>query len=192
MSRRSKPTDGKSDQSAGRERPRSRPARRPQVALPEVVLARRPASVPAPVQPSARISVPEPPSTVQPEPSVPAKRAARIITGAVPVDDTELERRHLLARLLDCVGPAAVTRAAKAYVSGGFSFPEEQAVQLKLLEHSDEAEVARALEVLTTLLDQQAPVQLPIFEQRLKRLEEGAETAETRERAAQLRRVLRT
>jgi hypothetical protein len=160
--------------------------------LPEVLLARRPASVPAVATPNVQPGTPNAPPAAPPAPNVPPKRAARIITGAIPVDDTELERRHLLARLLDCVGPAAVTRAAKAYVNSGFSFPEEQAVQLKLLEHSDEAEVARALEVLTTLLDQQAPVQLPIFEQRLKRLEEGAETAETRERAAQLRRALRT
>ncbi|MEP7050973.1 MAG: hypothetical protein ABJB12_11485 [Pseudomonadota bacterium] len=190
MSRRSKPANGKSDKSGARDRPRA--ARRPQAPLPEVMLARRPASVPAVALPDPALSTPEARPALPQQPFVPVKRAARIITGAAPVDDTELERRHLLARLLDCVGPAAVTRAAKAYLNGGFSFPEEQAVQLKLLEHSDEAEVARALEVLTKLLDQQAPVQLPIFEQRLKRLEEGAESAETRERAAQLRRVLRT
>lgn len=190
MSRRSKPTDGKSNHSRERERPR--PARRPQVALPEVVLARRPASLPAVAAPDAPLNTPPTQALLSQEPRERAKRAARIITGAAAADDTELERRQLLARLLDCVGPAAVTRAAKAYLNGGFSFPEEQPVQLKLLEHSDEAEVFRALEVLSKLLDQQPPVQLPIFEQRLKRLEEGAETAETRERAAQLRRVLRT
>jgi len=98
----------------------------------------------------------------------------------------------LLTRLLDSEGPAQVTRAANAYRKAGFQFPEEQPVQLKLLEHGDEAEVCAALEVLTALLDEQAPIQLPVFEQRLKRLEEGAEEAETRNRAAQLRRVLRT
>jgi hypothetical protein len=120
------------------------------------------------------------------------KRAARIVGTPVALDDSELERRHLLTRLLDSEGPAQVTRAANAYRKAGFQFPEEQPVQLKLLEHSDEAEVCAALEVLTALLDEQAPVQLPVFEQRLKRLEEGAEEAETRNRAAQLRRVLRT
>ena len=119
------------------------------------------------------------------------KRAARIV-GAPLVDDSELERRHLLARLLDSEGPAQVTRAANAYRKGGFQFPGEQAVQLKLLEHTDEAEVCTALGVLTVLLDEQAPIQLPVFEQRLKRLEDGAEDAETRSRAAELRRVLRT
>lgn len=156
------------------------------------MLARRPASVPATAAPTAEAKPSQVPAAASQEPSPPAKRAARIVTGAVAVDDAELERRHLLSRLLDCVGPAAVTRAAKAYSNGGFSFPEEQPVQLKLLEHTDEAEVCRALDVLTTLLDQQPPIQLPIFEQRLKRLEEGAENPETRARAAELRRVLRT
>ncbi len=190
MSRRSKPTDGKSDKSGRGER--GRPARRPQAPLPEVVLARRPASIAATAVHSAEVNVANAPIAPAPEPSTPAKRAARIVTGALAVDDAELERRHLLSRLLDCVGPAAVTRAATAYLKGGFSFPEEQPVQLKLLEHSDETAVCRALDVLTALLDQQAPIQLPIFEQRLKRLEEGAENPETRERAAELRRVLRT
>ena len=190
MSRRSKPKDGKSDKPGGRER--ARPARRSQAPLPEVVLARRPATAPAVSAPGATAAVPDTQPGISVQPPVPAKRAARIVTGAVAADDTELERRHLLSRLLDCVGPAAVTRAAKAYLNGGFSFPEEQPVQLKLLEHSDEAQVSSALEVLTKLLDQQAPIQLPIFEQRLKRLEEGAENAETRARAAELRRVLRT
>ncbi|MEO8906247.1 MAG: hypothetical protein ABI488_26780 [Polyangiaceae bacterium] len=190
MSRRSKPTDGNSDKSG--ERGRGRPARRSPAPLPEVMLARRPASVPAAAAPAAEAKPAHSLAAVSQEPTPPAKRAARIVTGAPPVDDTELERRHLLSRLLDCVGPAAVARAAKAYLKGGFSFPEEQPVQLKLLEHTDEAEVCRALDVLTALLDQQAPIQLPIFEQRLKRLEEGAENPETRARAAELRRVLRT
>ena len=112
--------------------------------------------------------------------------------GAPALDDAELERRQLLARLLDSEGPAQVTRAANAYRKGGFRFPDEQPVQLKLLEHSDEGEVQSALVVLTALLDRQAPIQLPVFEQRLKRLEDDAEEAETRSRAAELRRVLRT
>jgi uncharacterized protein YdhG (YjbR/CyaY superfamily) len=86
----------------------------------------------------------------------------------------------------------AVTRAANAYKKGGFQFPEEQPVQLALLEHTDEAEVCNALDVLTGLLDEQPPIKLPVFEQRLKRLEDGAENPETRRRAAELRRVLRT
>jgi hypothetical protein len=186
MSRRSKRTDPKSDQSE-----RRRANRRPVLPLPEVVLARRPAS--------ARPSAPIEPKTEAKEapmaeaaPTVPARRAARIVSGPAALDEVELERRHLLSRLLDSEGPGAVTRAANAYKKGGFQFPQEQPVQLALLEHSDEAEVCSALDVLTALLDEQAPIKLPVFEQRLKRLEDGAENPETRRRAAELRRVLRT
>ena len=156
------------------------------------MLARRPASS---SPPASRID----PVTSQPAPAsepgplpVASKRSARIVATPVTVDDSELERRHLLARLLDSEGPAAVTRAANAYRKAGFQFPEEQLVQLKLLEHKDDAEVCAALGVLAALLDEQAPIKLPVFEQRLKRLEDGAEEAETRTRAAELRRVLRT
>jgi len=186
MSRRSKRTDPKSDQPEQR-----RAGRRPLAPLPEVVLARRPASA-RPAAPSASPSSAPTKPLLDVAPAAPARRAARIVSGPAAVDDVELERRHLLSRLLDSEGPGAVTRAANAYKKGGFQFPEEQPVQLALLEHSDEAEVCSALDVLTALLDEQAPIKLPVFEQRLKRLEDGAENAETRRRAAELRRVLRT
>ncbi|MET0794694.1 MAG: hypothetical protein ABW061_24460 [Polyangiaceae bacterium] len=186
MSRRSKRTDPKSDQPE-----RRRPGRRPLAPLPEVVLARRPASARPAAPVDGEIAAPALP-VVEAAPSAPARRAARMVSGPAPVDDTELERRHLLTRLLDSEGPGAVTRAANAYRKGGFQFPLEQPVQLALLEHSDEAEVCSALDALTSLLDEQAPIKLPVFEQRLKRLEDGAENPETRRRAAELRRVLRT
>jgi hypothetical protein len=160
------------------------------------MLARRPASastIPNAGKGAADLALPQAARAPEVEAApVASKRAARIVGPPPAVDDSELERRHLLARLLDSEGPAQVTRAANAYRKAGFRFPEEQAVQLKLLEHSDEAEVCAALEVLTALLDEQAPIQLPVFEQRLKRLEDGADEAETRNRAAELRRVLRT
>ena len=187
MSRRSKRTDPKSDQAEHR-----RPARRAIAPLPEVVLARRPASSSPPASHVERVP-PAPAAPPEPETlPVASKRSARIVGAPIAVDDQELERRHLLARLLDSEGPAQVTRAANAYRKAGFRFPDEQPVQLKLLEHSDEAVVCAALDVLTTLLDQQAPIKLPVFEQRLKRLEDGADEAATRARAAELRRVLRT
>ncbi len=187
MSRRSKRTDPKSDRAEHR-----RPAPRATAPLPEVMLARRPASMSPTALSSAPVTPLAPPAPEAEAAPVASKRAARIVATPSTVDDSELERRHLLARLLDSEGPAAVTRAANAYRKGGFQFPEEQLVQLKLLEHKDEAEVCAALGVLTALLDQQAPIKLPVFEQRLKRLEDGAEEAETRNRAAELRRVLRT
>jgi hypothetical protein len=188
MSRRSKRPDKKSD-----EPERGRPVRRHAVPLPEVVLARRPPN--ASTRPEAAdkaVAIPEPAAAVELPATAPAKRAARIVASPAALDEVELERRHLLSRLLDSEGPTAVTRAANAFRKGGFSFPEEQPVQLKLLEHSDEGEVCHALEVLATLLDQQTPIKLPVFEQRLKRLEDSAENPETRGRAADLRRVLRT
>jgi hypothetical protein len=188
MSRRSKRPDNKADKPE-----RVRPARRHAVPLPEVVLARRPPSTsPPPGAADPVVAVAEPVHAVDLPTAVPAKRAARIVPSPAALDDVELERRHLLSRLLDSEGPSAVTRAANAFRKGGFSFPEEQPVQLKLLEHSDEGEVCHALEVLAALLDQQSPIKLPVFEQRLKRLEDSAENPETRSRAADLRRVLRT
>ena len=186
MSRQSKRPGAKSDSPD-----RRRPARRPVAPLPEVVLARRSTSPPPPAAKAPSAAEPSRSSEVA-APVASAKRAARIVGTPAALDDAELERRHLLARLLDSEGSAAVTRAANAYKKGGFLFPEEQAVQLKLLEHSDESDVCSALDVLTALLDEQPPIMLPIFEQRLKRLEDGAENPETRSRAAELRRVLRT
>src|SRR4051812_2494095 len=170
MSRRSKRTDPKSDQAVPR-----RPARRGPVPLPEVMLARRPVSTSPPPPDRAPSSADNAPIAEALTAPAVSKRAARIVGAPAAVDDSELERRHLLQRLLDSEGPGAVTRAAHAYRKPGFQFPAEQAVQLKLLEHSDEAEVCSALGVLTALLDQQAPIQLPVFEQRLKRLKDGAE-----------------
>ncbi|HWZ88855.1 MAG TPA: hypothetical protein VNW92_08390 [Polyangiaceae bacterium] len=185
MSRRNPRADKKSDKPE-----RGRPPRRHAQPLPEVVLARRPRSPSPPL--AANEASAEPAPTVETPVAMTVKRAARIVTRDAPLDEAELERRHLLSRLLESEGPSAITRAAKAYRQGGFSFPEEQPVLLKLLEHSDEGEVCHALEVLATLLDQQSPIKLPVFEQRLKRLEDSAENPETRSRAAELRRVLRT
>jgi hypothetical protein len=188
MSRRSNRSNAKEKQSE-----RARAPRRPLLPPPEVVLARRPrgATVRA-NEAGAATPLPVPALALDSKPIAAKKRAARIVSQDLALDDAERERRHLLARLLDSEGPNAVTRAARAYRRGGFGFPEEQPVQLKLLEHSDESEVCQALIVLSALLDQQTPIKLPVFEQRLKRLEDSAEDPETRRRAAELRRVLRT
>src|SRR5437763_1851991 len=135
MSRRSKRTDPASDQAEHR-----RSGRRAAVPLPEVMLARRPACAPPPLL-GAPLAPPLPPAASPPEPlALASKRAARIV-GAPLADDSERERRHLLERLLESEGPAAITRAANAYRKAGFSFPQEQLVQLKLLEHKDDSEV---------------------------------------------------
>lgn len=190
MSRRGKKPGKKPDDEA-----RARPRRRGLAPLPEVVIARRPLATAAQT-PAVESAAPAPVAAAvkdeEPVSAAPSKRAVRIVAASTELDEAERERRALLSRLLDSEGPSAITRAANAYRKGGFAFPEEQPVQLKLLEHTDEAEVGRALAVLGSLLDHQAPIKLPVFEQRLKRLEDSAEDPETRTRAAELRRVLRT
>lgn len=65
-------------------------------------------------------------------------------------------------------------------------------MQLQLLEHFDEDVARGAVDVLTRLLGGAPPLKRPVLEQRLRRLEEYAEDASTREAAAALRRSLRT
>jgi hypothetical protein len=62
-------------------------------------------------------------------------------------------------------GRGAITRAAEDYAAAGFTFPEEQAVQLQLLEHFDEARARSAIDTLTRLLQQQPVTKRPVLEQ---------------------------
>lgn len=61
-----------------------------------------------------------------------------------------------------------------------------------MLEHFDEDRARQALEVLARLVQTEDPKQVPVFDQRLKRLEEYADDPATRSAAAGLRRVIRT
>src|SRR4051794_4529637 len=106
MSRRNKRTDPKSDQAEQR-----RPARRAPAPLPEVMLARRPASVQPPAHELEAAPAPAVPATDAEPLAVVNKRVARIVGTPLAADDSELERRHLLARLLESEGPRAITRA---------------------------------------------------------------------------------
>ena len=122
----------------------------------------------------------------------PQRRAARIV--ALPsgeLDADEQERQRLLERLLFAEGRSAISRAARAYAEGGFEFPEDQEVQLRLLEHMDEDVAAQAIDVMTRLLEDDAPIKKPVLEQRLRRLEEYAEDGDVRDAAASLRRAIR-
>jgi hypothetical protein len=67
----------------------------------------------------------------------------------------------------------------------------EQPVQLQLLEHHDEALVRGAIDALRGIVASEPPLKRPIFEQRLKRLEDSAEEETTRVLASELRRALR-
>lgn len=119
-------------------------------------------------------------------------RSARIVQmQASGPDDREKQRLKLIDRLLRSEGRVAITRAARELEAAGFEFPVEQAVQLQLLEHFDESCAHQAICNLTQLLNEEAPIKRPLFEQRLRRLEEFADDAETRQAAADLRRVVR-
>jgi hypothetical protein len=122
-----------------------------------------------------------------------APRVARIVSASVQDHDARLlERERLLARFLASEGRGAITRAADQFLRAGFEFPVEQPVQLQLLEHNDEALVRDAIGALRGILTSEPPLKRPIFEQRLKRLEDGAEEEATRSAASDLRRALRS
>jgi hypothetical protein len=169
---------------------------------PILIAARRPnAPIPhrarpqaTPVEPPPVGAAPENGSSDkarQPEPV--QRRSARIVQLAKNDDDArEKERRRLLDRLMASETRGAISRSAREYVEAGHAFPEEQAVQLQLLEHFDEEQARDAALVLARLFQREAPLKRPILEQRLRRLEEYAEDPATRTVAGDLRRAIRS
>lgn len=125
-------------------------------------------------------------------PAAPVRRTARIVQlDGKPIGERELERRRLLQRLLDCEGRSAISHAAETYLNAGFEFPDDQEVQLQLLEHFNEDRARSAINALQSIVVREAPKKRPVFEQRLRRLEEYADELSTREAAATLRRAIR-
>src|SRR5260221_9671991 len=121
----------------------------------------------------------------------PARRAARIVQlGGGEADESERERRKLLGRLMESQGRGAISRAADDFLRHGFSLPNEQAVHLQLLEHFDETRARESVEAISMLLRTEAPMKRPVLDQRLRRLEEHADEAVTRDLAANVRRAL--
>jgi len=119
------------------------------------------------------------------------RRDARIVQRKEDeIDETERIRRRLLSRYLAAEGRAAITHAADAYFKEGFELPLEQDAQLKLLEHFDEARAGQAVSALTTIIEEDDPIQLPVLRQRLRRLEDHAEDLTLRTAATALRRRL--
>jgi len=183
---------------AGERRSRRARSDRKQVVIPEVLSA-RPRGAPRPADPvaepsSAPVDQPTEARTVSEGTSAEpqARRAARIVVVARPDDDARVrERARLLDRLLRSDGRGSISRAADAYLNAGFDFPREQAVHLQLLEHWDESLARATIEVLREILVGEAPLKRPIFEQRLRRLEDMAEEESTRHAASELRRALR-
>ena len=105
-------------------------------------------------------------------------------------DPQRLLREKLLSRLLAAEGSAAVARAAREHARAGFSFPADQDVCVKLLDHPDEDRVREAMTTLAGILAASMPRRRAVLEARLRRLEDDAEDPVTREQATALRRNL--
>ena len=195
--------DAQPNRGGRRQRRRKNQNKKPAVKVePIVVAARRPDS-PRLEKPTRRMKAASAkPRTIREEVGVsqsrelpveaPKKRRdARIVQRKEDeIDDTERTRRRLLSRYLAAEGRAAITHAADAYFGEGFTLPAEQEVQLKLLEHFDEARAVQAVSALSLLIDEDDPIQLPVLRQRLRRLEDHAEDLNLRSAATELRRRL--
>lgn len=121
------------------------------------------------------------------------RRSARIVQHAAPaLDDRERMRLRLLERLAGSDGRHVISKVADELWANDFSVPAEQALQVQLLEHFDESRVRDAMAVLQDLIQKEPALKRPVFEQRLRRLEEYAEEASTRDAAKALRRLVRT
>jgi hypothetical protein len=189
----------------GRRRNKAKTADREPKPEPVRIAARRPDSpliVKAPPRTIAASAVPkkrrdpgagdsaEPVS--QPKASPEPRRLARIVQlNTQSGDGSEQEREKLLGRLMRSDGRGAISRAADEFLRHGFELPDEQGVHLQLLEHFDEARARESLEAMVRLLAKEAPIKRPVLDQRLRRLEEHADEAPTRQLAADLRRTLR-
>ncbi len=124
-----------------------------------------------------------------PRASSPAKASGRIVLAPPPQSDPRTaERQKLLGRLLVAEGRPKISKAADDFLKAGFSLPEEQDVYLQLLEHADEEHVRGAIDMLGTILAGELPKRRAVLESRLRRIEQFAEEAATREAAERLRR----
>ncbi|MFO0614438.1 MAG: hypothetical protein U0414_17775 [Polyangiaceae bacterium] len=151
---------------------------------------RAPAASPPPRGRSAP-PVTEPPSSRQDglDGAKSEPRSQRKVAAAQPPTDPKvLERERLLDRLVSAEGRPAITRAADAFVAAGFELPDEQGVQLQMLEHSREAYVQSAIDKLSTILAAEPCKRLTVLESRLRRLEEFADEPDLRASARDLRR----
>jgi hypothetical protein len=118
-----------------------------------------------------------------------AKAGGRIVLTPPPqADPRTAERQKLLNKLLVAEGRPNVSKAANDFIKAGFTFPEEQDVYLKLLEHANEDHVRTAIDVLGGILAGELPKRRAVLESRLRRIEQFAEEASTREAAERLRR----
>jgi hypothetical protein len=118
-------------------------------------------------------------------------KSARIVLSAPPdADPRTTERQKLLGRLMLAEGRPKISKAADDFLKAGFTLPSEQDVYLQLLEHGDEEHVRVAIGELGTILVGELPKRRAVLESRLRRIEQFAEDATTREAAEKLRRCV--
>ena len=119
------------------------------------------------------------------------RRVARIVKAAEQAAAPDNREQRLLERLMRSQGRVAISRAANDLWEGKFKAPRQQEVQIQLLEHENEHRARDAVFVMAELLQRESPVQRPVLDQRLRRLEEFAEDPITRDAARALRRSMR-
>jgi hypothetical protein len=119
------------------------------------------------------------------------RRAARIVKAAEQAAAPDNREQRLLERLMRSQGRVAISRAADELWEGKFKAPRQQEVQIQLLEHENEHRARDAVFVMAELLQKESPIQRPVLDQRLRRLEEFAEDPITRDAARALRRSMR-
>jgi hypothetical protein len=119
------------------------------------------------------------------------RRVARIVKAAEHAAAPDNREQRLLERLMRSQGRVAISRAADELWESKFKAPRQQAVQIQLLEHENEHRARDAVFIMAELLQRESPVQRPVLDQRLRRLEEFAEDPITRDAARALRRSMR-
>lgn len=119
------------------------------------------------------------------------RRVARIVKAPEQTVAPDNREQRLLDRLLRSQGRVAISRAADELWESKFKAPRQQEVQIQLLEHQNEHRARDAVFVMAELLQRESPIQRPILDQRLRRLEEFADDPITRDAARALRRSVR-
>ena len=126
-----------------------------------------------------------------PRTDVARRRAVRIVKVAEQALAPDNREQRLLDRLVRSQGRSAISRAADDLWDSKFVAPRQQEVQIQLLEHENEHRARDAVFVIAELLQRESPIQRPVLDQRLRRLEEFAEDPITRDAARALRRSMR-
>lgn len=119
----------------------------------------------------------------------PSIRMPKVVEAAVPEGEVVPSRRQdQLRKILAASSTKAISDSIEAFLNAGHTLPDDQEVFLQMLEHRNEERVRDAIGQLERLLMGQLPKRKPVLVQRLKRIEEHAEEAATRDAANQLRR----